>query len=115
MPRSGNYIQVGYVSASISGEDGTFEENPVITLTMESAYTFHNLTLLFGSIQPVEFVITTYNNGKKLKSFLSKSITEKTIVSMILLIPTNHNRVHEGKAAQPDPPEEDRIWISNRL
>lgn len=80
MPRSGNYIQVGYVSASISGEDGTFEENPVITLTMESAHTFHNLTLLFGSIQPVEFVITTYNNGKKLKSFLSKSITEKTIV-----------------------------------
>nr|WP_297935377.1 hypothetical protein [uncultured Lachnoclostridium sp.] len=80
MPRSSNYIQVGYVSASISGEDGAFEEIPLITLTMESAYTFHNLTLLFGSIQPVEFVITTYNNGKKLKSFLSKSITEKTIV-----------------------------------
>lgn len=80
MPRGKNFMEVGYVSESISNEDGYFEENPVITLTMESAYTFYNLTLLFGSIQPVEFVITTFNNGERLKRFQSKSITEKTIV-----------------------------------
>lgn len=81
MPRGSNYMKVGYVSESISDAEGYFEENPIITLSMESAYTFYNLTLLFGSIQPVEFVITTYNNGKKLKSFKSKSITERTVVS----------------------------------
>ena len=80
MPRGKNFMEVGYVSESISNEDGYFEENPVITLTMESAYTFYNLTLLFGSIQPVEFMISTFNNGKRLKRFKSKSITEKTIV-----------------------------------
>ena len=47
---------------------------------MESAYTFHNLTLLFGTIQPVEFTITTYNNGTKLKRFPSRGIDERTIV-----------------------------------
>ena len=80
MPRAQNYIRVGYVSESISNEEGYFDENPVITLTMESAYTFHNLTLLFGSIQPVDFLITTYNNGKEKKHFMSRSITERTVV-----------------------------------
>lgn len=80
MPRGKKFLYVGYVSRSISDEYGYFDENPIITLNMESAYTFYNLTLIFGSIQPVEFVITTYNNGKKIKSFASKSIVEKTIV-----------------------------------
>lgn len=81
IPRGhGPFIDVGYVSESISGADGTFSSNPIITLTMESAYTFYNLTLLFGSIQPVEFIVTTYNDGVKKKSFKSKGISEKTIV-----------------------------------
>lgn len=80
MPRSRNYIQVGYVSASISDVDGCFDENPVITLEMESAYTFYNLTLWFGSIQPEEFWITTFNNGEEKKRFKSRGIEEKTVV-----------------------------------
>ncbi len=80
MPRSGKYIQVGYVSVSISDVEGYFAENPVITLTMESAYTFYNLTLWFGSIQPEEFWITTFNNGEEKKRFRSRGIEEKTVV-----------------------------------
>lgn len=80
MPRSRKYMQVGYVSASISDAEGYFDENPVITLTMESAYTFHNLTLWFGSIQPVEFWITVFNNGEEKKRFRSRGIEEKTVV-----------------------------------
>lgn len=104
MPRGTNYLAAGYVSESISGEDGSFDENPIITLTMESAYTFYNLTLIFGSIQPVEFIITTYNNGKKQKSFKSKSITKRTIVSYTFVDTDKitieftkakpHNRIH---------------------
>lgn len=80
MPKNRNYIKVGYVSESISDADGYFKGNPVITLTMESAYTFHNLTLIFGSIQPVSFIITTFNNGVEKNRFMSKSITERTVV-----------------------------------
>ncbi len=81
MPRDATYLAAGYVSSSMSDADGYFDENPIITITLESAYTFYGLTLIFGSIQPEEFVITTYNNGKKVKSFLSRSITERTIVN----------------------------------
>lgn len=80
MPRSRKYIQVGYVSASISDAEGYFDENPVLTLTMESAYTFYNLTLRFGSIQPEEFWITTFNNGEEKRRFKSRGIEEKTVV-----------------------------------
>ena len=80
IPRGENYIDVGYVSASISDSDGYFDENPIITVNMESAYTFYNLTLLFGTIQPTEFIITTFNNGEKRSSFSSKAISEKTVV-----------------------------------
>lgn len=80
MPKSRKYIQVGYVSDSISDAEGYFSENPVITLTMESAYTFYNLTIWFGSIQPEEFWITTFNNGEEKKRFRSRSIEEKTVV-----------------------------------
>lgn len=104
MPRSKKYMQVGYVSASISDGKGYFDENPVITLTMESAYTFYNLTLWFGSIQPVEFWITTFNNGEEKKRFRSRGIEEKTVVhydfidvDMITIEFTRakpHNRIH---------------------
>lgn len=104
MPRDGSYMNVGYVSECISGEDGKFEENPVIMLTFENAYTFYNLTMIFGSIQPVEFVITTYKMGKKMKSFKSKSIVERTVVyqdfidtDQVIIEFTKtkpHNRIH---------------------
>ncbi len=81
MPRGEEpFLDVGYVSESISDSEGLFDENPIITITMESAYTFYNLTLEFGTIQPVEFIITTYNNGRRLKRFASRGIEETTVV-----------------------------------
>lgn len=107
MPRGKNYLQVGYVSESFSDENGYFVENPIITLYMESAYTFFNLTLLFGSIQPVEFVVTTYNNGMALKSFTYKGTSQKTVINYdfndvdkITIEFTKaepHNRIHMRK------------------
>lgn len=107
MPRNKNYMKMGYVSESMSDENGYFDENPIITLILESAYTFYGLTLLFGSVQPVEFVITTYNNGTKLKHFRSKSIEKKTVVSYDFIDTDKitieftkaepHNRIHLKK------------------
>lgn len=104
IPRNRKYMPVGYVSASISDAEGYFYESPVITLTMESAYTFYNLTLWFGSIQPVEFWITTFNNGEERRHFRSRSVGEKTVVhhdfidvDKIVIEFTRakpHNRIH---------------------
>lgn len=107
MPRGKGYIQAEYVSECISDENGEFEINPIITLNLESAYTFFNLTLLFGNVQPLEFVITTYNNGAALGSFTHKGAARKTVINhefidvdKITLEFTKarpHNRVHMRK------------------
>ena len=85
MPRNKNYMQIGYVSESMSDENGYFNENPIITLTLESAYTFYNLTLLFGRAHPAEIVVTTYNNGVELERIVHKKIKKKTVVAHAFL------------------------------
>lgn len=73
-------FKVGFISAQISDENGLFQENPVITLNMESAFTFHNITLYFGSVQPKEFLVKTYRDGERIATYKSKSIAAATIV-----------------------------------
>lgn len=81
LPRQqADYVQCGFISEAISKEDGTFAENPMITLSMESAYTFHNITLHFGHAIPAKFVLRTYRNGEKVATYQSKSISAVTIV-----------------------------------
>lgn len=81
LPRQqAGYVQCGFISEGISKEDGTFDENPVVTLTLESAYTFHNITLNFGYVQPKGFLVKTYRDGEKVATYRSKSISAITVV-----------------------------------
>ncbi len=81
LPRQqAQYVQCGFVSQAQAGSDGTFETNPVITLTMESAYTFHNITLYFGHALPKKFVLRTFRNGTRVATYNSRSISRTTIV-----------------------------------
>ena len=81
LPRGQNYMDAGYVSASIGDENGQFDENPVITFSMESAYTFYNMNLMFGTVWPEEFLIRTYNNGQKIGTYRSKAVKQTTVVN----------------------------------
>lgn len=65
LPRniSGNVLNTGFVSAEISGEDGTFESNPVVTITQEATCMYYGVRLVFGQAVPAAFTIRTYNNG----------------------------------------------------
>lgn len=81
LPRGQNYMDAGYVSASMSDENGAFDENPIITFSMESAYTFYNMNFMFGSVWPEEFVIRTYNNGQKISTYRSKSVKQTTYIN----------------------------------
>jgi len=81
LPRQqADYVKCGFISAALAGEDGTFTENPMITLLMESAYTFHNITLHFGCALPKAFTLRTYRNGERIATYKSKSISQVTIV-----------------------------------
>lgn len=53
-------INTGYVSRAVSGADGTFTENPVITVRMEAIRAYYGLKLEFGSTLPSEFIIRIY-------------------------------------------------------
>jgi len=81
LPRQqAQYVKCGFVSAAQASDEGTFTENPIITLTMESAYTFHNITLYFGDSIPKGFVLRTYRDGSRVATYKSKDIQAVTIV-----------------------------------
>ena len=59
-----NYLEnVGYVSESIADADGKFNQNPIITVGLESIFEAYGLTITFRNVAPQEFVIRTYNDG----------------------------------------------------
>lgn len=53
----------GYVSEQISGSDGLFTENPVITRTLEAKYKCFGLRIFFTGNLPKKFIIRTYADG----------------------------------------------------
>lgn len=73
-------IETGYVSSSICNENGVFEENPVIIIALESAYTCYGLVLNFCSVAPEEFVIRTTYDGVPLSTLEVKENQELSCI-----------------------------------
>ena len=70
LPRDGKAaLATGYVSKEISGADGTFAKNPVITVTMEAIRAYYGLKLVFGTALPAAFTIRTYNGGELVNEY----------------------------------------------
>lgn len=59
LPKTG-VQSTGYVSAQISGEDGLFTTNPVITRTLEAKYKCFGIKIVFTGNLPKKFLIKTY-------------------------------------------------------
>lgn len=67
LPETGDYtVNTGFVSTQADAE-GTFTENPVIVLTMESTFTCFGFKIVFHDSQPQEFSITTYLDGTEVE------------------------------------------------
>ena len=64
LPEDENYLETSYVSEKISDENGLFEVNPTITITMPAAYTYFGVNLKFDGNPPQEIIIHTYNAGE---------------------------------------------------
>lgn len=68
MPEDGpGSIDSGFVSAEISGADGTFENVPTLTITQETAMQRVGMTLRFGSVTPRKMVIETFSAGERVE------------------------------------------------
>lgn len=70
LPRNGKAaLTTGYVSKEISGANGTFSKNPVVTITMEAIRAYYGLKLVFGTALPAAFTIRTYKGGEPVNEY----------------------------------------------
>lgn len=60
LPEGEAYLETSYVSEQVADEDGTFEENPTLTISMPAAYTYFGINVEFDGNPPSEMVIHTY-------------------------------------------------------
>ena len=84
LPRNGKAaLTTGYVSKEISGANGTFTKNPVVTITMEAIRAYYGLKLVFGTALPAAFTIRTYKGGEPVNEYQVEK-DEINITSIIL-------------------------------
>lgn len=84
LPRNGKAaLTTGYVSKEISGANGTFTKNPVVTITMEAIQAYYGLKLVFGTALPAAFTIRTYKGGEPVNEYQVEK-DEINITSIIL-------------------------------
>lgn len=70
LPRNGKAaLTTGYVSKGISGANGTFTKNPVVTITIEAIRAYYGLKLVFGTALPAAFTIRTYKGGEPVNEY----------------------------------------------
>lgn len=67
LPRKGSgteYKTTGYISEAFSGDDGTFSENPALTIRLEADYKTFGITFEFGRNYPLTLVLHVYNDDE---------------------------------------------------
>lgn len=70
LPRNGKAaLTTGYVSKEISGANGTFTKNPVVTIMMEAIRAYYGLKLVFGTALPAAFTIRTYKGDEPVNEY----------------------------------------------
>ncbi len=70
LPRNGKAaLTTGYVSKEISGANGAFTKNPVVTITMGAIRAYYGLKLVFGTALPAAFTIRTYKGGEPVNEY----------------------------------------------
>ena len=75
------YLETGYVSQAMSREDGTFIENPRVTVQLEASFTCFGVQFLFGGNPPEVFVLHTALFGEPVEDITIREISQETIVS----------------------------------
>lgn len=74
-------LNTGFVSSAISGADGTFTTNPVLTVTQEAICMYYGVKLVFGNALPSGIVIRTYNTGNLVEEYtVDDEITKEMVI-----------------------------------
>lgn len=103
LPRNGKAaLTTGYVSKEISGENGTFTKNPVVTITMEAIRAYYGLKLVFGTALPAAFTIRTYKGGEPVNEYpVEKDEINTTSIILRDFDDFNVMKIEFTKTAEP--------------
>ncbi len=78
---SGVFLNTGFISESVAGEDGTFEDNPVLTISMEASFKCFGMTMEFGDNHPAEMVFHSYLNGVLQEDYFVSGLETVTTIN----------------------------------
>lgn len=75
-------LNTGYVSQQISGANGKFTTNPIVTVSLEAIRAYFSMELVFGTSLPAAFTIRTYNGGVLVNEFPigADEISQRTVI-----------------------------------
>ena len=74
------YLNTGYVSEAVAGDNGLFADNPTGGITMEAAYKCFGLTLEFGQNCPDTVMFHAYYNGALQEDYMVSGLTQTYVV-----------------------------------
>lgn len=74
-------LETGFVSASISDENGEFETNPILTITQETAFRWHGAKFVFGYALPGEMIVRTFKDGELVIELEIRDFTKETLIN----------------------------------
>ena len=78
---SGNKLNTGYVSSAVSGANGKFTTNPILTITQEAICMYYGIKLVFGNTLPSGIVVRTYNTGNLVDEYtVEEEIAKETVI-----------------------------------
>lgn len=75
------YLNTGYVSEAVAGDNGLFADNPTVGITMEAAYKCFGLTLEFGQNCPDTVVFHAYNNDVPVEDYAVSGLSQTHVVN----------------------------------
>lgn len=80
LPENESYIETSYVSEQVSDENGIFEVNPAVTISMPAAYTYYGVNVDFSVNPPQEMIVHTYKDGASVENVTVTDISQSTTI-----------------------------------
>lgn len=80
LPEDSSYLETSYVSEKVSDENGLFEVNPTITITLPAAYSYYGLSIDFDGNAPKKIIAHTYREEELLQSVEFDDLKAHSIV-----------------------------------
>lgn len=80
LPEDESYIETSYVSEQVADENGFFEVNPAVTISMPASYTYYGVNVNFSGNPPKEMIVHTYKDGATVENVTVTNISQSTTI-----------------------------------